>query len=117
MNPINSKQENKQERKQETKQDKKLEKLKKKEKLLRTLEERQNEIDKVYNSLEQNNIPHRQLPGFQQFATIANDFIKTGIAFSGCISIPELKKDLLYLLNNNKKHQIIVMLKHNPHLE
>lgn len=73
----------------------------------RTLEERRAEVDKIYEKLTELGIPEVMLG---EFPKIAKDFIDFGISASGIIKIPEIQRELVYLLSNNKRHQCAAML-------
>ena len=83
-------------------------KLLKKQQNQRTIEERQIEIDKIYSKLQEIGITREMV---EEFNTIAQNFIDLGVSASGAIKLPELHRVLVYLLTNDKKHQISTMLK------
>ncbi len=76
----------------------------------RTMEDRQRELDVVFTKFQELGIS-TEFAGISEFYKIANDFIKFANPCSGKIYIDELGKNLLYLLNNNKKHEIQVLLR------
>ena len=83
-------------------------KLLKKQQNQRTIEERQFEIDKIYTKLQELGITREMI---EEFNIIAKDFIELGVSASGAINMPELHRKLVYLLTNDKKHQVSAMLK------
>jgi hypothetical protein len=76
----------------------------------RTKEERQTEINTVFGKLTELGIT-REFPGIDEFYKLAEDFIAFGNPMSGKIKVPAINRDLHYLLNNNKKHEIKVLLR------
>ena len=83
-------------------------KLAKQEANKRTREERQAEVDAFYNKLQELCIPEVMLG---DFPAIAKDFIEFGTGASGCIKIPDIERELIYLLSNNRRHQCASMLR------
>lgn len=83
-------------------------KLAKQEANKRTREERQAEVDSIMNKLQELRISDTMLGDFPR---IAQDFIEFGTGASGFIPIPELRRELIYLLSNNRRHQCASMLK------
>jgi hypothetical protein len=83
-------------------------KLAKQEANKRTHEERQMEVDAIMNKLQELSITDTMLGDFPR---ISQDFIEFGTGASGFIPIPELKRELIYLLSNNRRHQCASMLK------
>jgi len=83
-------------------------KLLKKQQNQRTMEERQTEIDKIFTKLQELGIT-REMVG--EFNKIANDYIEFGYGASGIIKILEIDRELVYLLSNDKKHQVASMLR------
>jgi hypothetical protein len=73
----------------------------------RTLEERRAEVDKIFDKITELGIPPVMLGDFEK---ITNDFIDFGISASGIIKIPDIERELVYLLSNNKLHQCVSML-------
>ena len=73
----------------------------------RTLEERRIEVDKIFEKISELGIPTVMLGDFPK---IANDFVDFGISASGIINIPDINRELVYLLSNNKMHQCASML-------
>jgi hypothetical protein len=76
----------------------------------RTKEERQTELNNVFNKLQELGIS-REFVGINEFYKLAEDFIAFGNPMSGKIKVPAINRDLHYLLNNNKKHEIKVLLR------
>jgi hypothetical protein len=83
-------------------------KLLKKQQNQRTMEERQIEIDKIFTKLQELGITRAMVIEFDK---IANDYIEFGYGASGVIELPELHRELVYLLSNDKKHQVASMLR------
>jgi hypothetical protein len=73
----------------------------------RTKEERQLEVDKIYEKIAELGISEIMLG---EFPRIATDFIDNNISASGIVKIPDIERELVYLLSNNKKHQCASML-------
>jgi hypothetical protein len=93
--------------------DKKLAKLEKEKKKLesqRTKEDRSREIQVVFDKLKELGIS-QEMYGIAEFVDIAKLFIEDGIPCSGKIKVDMLNRNLHYLLSNNKKHEIQVLLK------
>jgi hypothetical protein len=82
-------------------------KLLKKQNNQRTMEERQLEVDKVFIKLQELGITREMV---EEFDKISQNFIEFGYGASGAIKMPELHRKLVYLLTNDKKHQISTML-------
>ena len=83
-------------------------KIAKQEANKRTREERQVEVDKIMEKIQELGIPEVMLG---DFPVITKQFIELGIGASGVISIPDIKRELIYLLSNNRRHQCASMLK------
>ena len=83
-------------------------KLAKQDASKRTQEERKAEVDKIMAKLQELGISKVMLG---DFPTITKDFIEMGISASGIICIPEIQRELVYLLSNNRQHQCASMLK------
>jgi translation initiation factor IF-2 len=83
-------------------------KLAKQEATKRTREERQAEVDKIMEKFQELGIPEVMLG---DFPTITKEFIELGISASGVIPIPDIQRELIYLLSNNRRHQCASMLK------
>ena len=83
-------------------------KLAKQEANKRTREERQAEVDKIMGKLQELEIPEVMLG---EFPAITKEFIELGIGASGVINIPDIQRDFIYLLSNNRRHQCASMLK------
>ena len=74
----------------------------------RTQEERKAEVDKIMAKFQELGIPEIMLG---EFSTITKEFIEIGITASGVIHIPDIQRELIYLLSNNRRHQCASMLK------
>lgn len=84
------------------------EKLAKKEAKKRTKEERQVEVYKIMEKIKELGISETMLG---KFPAITKDFIEFDISASGIIKIPDIQRDLVYLLSNNRQNQCVSMLK------
>jgi hypothetical protein len=82
--------------------------LLKKQQFQRTELERQTEIDKVYNKLHELGITNEMV---EEFTKITNAYIKFGTSASGRIKIIDINRELAYLLSNDKRHEVITMLR------
>lgn len=87
-----------------------LDKEKKKILQQRTKEDRQREINVIFDKFHQLGISD-QMKGIDEFIIIANRFIEDGLPCSGKIRVDALNRNLHYLLNNNKKYEIQVLLR------
>lgn len=74
----------------------------------RTQEDRQSEVDKIMAKLQELGISEVMLG---EFPTITKEFIEMGNSASGVILIPDIQRELIYLLSNNRQHQCASMLK------
>ena len=83
-------------------------KLAKQEANKRTYEERQAEVDAIMGKFQELGIPDSMLG---EFPAITKEFIDFGISASGVIPIPEIRRELIYLLSNNRRHQCASILK------
>lgn len=93
--------------------DKKLAKLEKERKKLeqqRSKEDREREVQVVLNKFNELGISS-EMYGIDEFIKIAKQFIEDGIPCSGKIRVDGLHRNLHYLLSNNKKHEIQVLLR------
>lgn len=73
----------------------------------RTMEERQEEVNKIYAKFQELGISELLL---KEFPSITKTFIEDGISACGIIKIPEIGRELVYLLSNNRRHQCGSML-------
>jgi hypothetical protein len=73
----------------------------------RTYEERQIEVNKIFDKLSELGIPDIMLGNFPK---ITKDFVEHGISASGIIKIPDIERELVYLFSNNRRHQCGSML-------
>lgn len=76
----------------------------------RTQEERQVEYDKFMSQFAQFGLS-TEFEEIDKFATMANDWVTTGTVYQGSIPIMGINRDLVYMLTNNKKNDVVVMLK------
>lgn len=83
-------------------------KLLKKQINQRTMEERQTEIEKIFTKLQELGITREMVTKFNK---ITNNYIEFGYGASGIIELPELHRELVYLLSNDKRHQVSSMLR------
>jgi hypothetical protein len=83
-------------------------KLLKRQQNQRTKEERQSEIDKVYEKLQELGITREMVGDFNK---ISSDYVENGYSASGSVIIPEANRKLMYLLSNDKKHQVTTLLR------
>ena len=83
-------------------------KLVKQQSNMRTIEERQSEVDKIMNKFQELGIPEVMLGIFPQ---ITKEFIEFGVSSSGAIKIPDIQRELVYLLSNNRRNQCASMLR------
>lgn len=93
--------------------DKKLARLEKERKKLeqqRSKEDREREVQVVFNKFKELGISS-ELYGIDEFIKISKLFIEDGIPRSGKIKIEAINRNLHYLLSNNKKHEIQVLLR------
>lgn len=74
----------------------------------RTRAERQVEVDAIMAKFHELGIPEVMLGNFSQ---ITKDFIELGVGASGVIPIPDIQRELIYLLSNNRRHQCASMLR------
>ena len=83
-------------------------KIAKQETNKRTREERQVEVDAIMAKFQELGIPDIMLGDFPR---ITAEFVEFGTGSSGVIPIPDIQRDLIYLLSNNRQHQCASMLK------
>lgn len=93
-----------------TKRQKYLDRLAAKQSSNRTQEERQTEYDKFMGQFAQLGLS-TEFEEIAKFDTMAKDWVTNGTAYQGIIPLIGMKRDLVYMLTNNKKHEIGVMLK------
>jgi hypothetical protein len=74
----------------------------------RTQEERHAEVEKIMAKFQELGIPEVMLA---DFPTIAKNFIETGLSASGIMKLPEIQRELIYLLSNNRRHQCASMMR------
>lgn len=83
-------------------------KIAKQEANKRTRDERQAEVDKIMEKIQELGIPEVMLG---EFPAITKDFVELGTSSSGVIKITDIQRELIYLLSNNRRHQCASMLK------
>ena len=98
------------------KRQKYLDKQKKKLENQRTKEERQSEIDKVKKQLEELGLT-TEIEDISKFYNIMDEFVENGDYIEGIIPLPGYGREICFFLTKNKKHEMGVMLKHNPNLK
>ncbi len=86
-------------------------KLEKKKQMARRKEEREAELKPVLQQLSKLGLNRNIFTEIDEFLKIVESFIETGNPFSGRIKVEHIGREIQYLLNNNKKHQICVVLK------
>lgn len=87
-----------------------LDRLAAKQSNLRTQEERQIEYDKFMGKFAEFGISG-DIEEIEKFDTMAKDWVETGNVYQGIIPIIGLDYNLVYILSNNKKNDVGVMLK------
>lgn len=92
------------------KRQKYLDRLSAKQSSNRTQEERQAEYDKFMGQFSQLDLS-TEFEEIAKFDTMAKDWVENGTAYQGVIPLVGMKRDLVYMLTNNKKHELGVMLK------
>ena len=92
------------------KRQKYLDRLAAKQENVRTQEERQTEYDKFMGQFAQLGLSN-EFEEIAKFDVMARDWVANGTAYQGVIPLIGMKRDLVYMLTNNKKHEIGVMLK------
>jgi hypothetical protein len=92
------------------KRQKYLDRLSAKQTSVRTQEERQAEYDKFMGQFSQLGLS-TEFEEIAKFDTVAKDWVTNGTAYQGVIPLVGMKRDLVYMLTNNKKNEIGVMLK------
>lgn len=83
-------------------------KLAKKQSQLRTMGERSIEVEKIFSKLQELGITRETVGEFNE---IAKDYVEFGYSASGVIKMPEIHRELIYLLSNDKKHDVASMLR------
>lgn len=83
-------------------------KLAKKQSQQRTMEERSIEVEKIFSKLQELGITRETVGEFNE---IAKDYVEFGYSASGVITMPEIHRELIYLLSNDKKHDVATMLR------
>jgi hypothetical protein len=92
------------------KRQKHLDRLAAKQSSNRNQEERQCEYDKFMGQFAQLGLS-TEFEEIAKFDTMAKDWVANGTMYQGVIPLVGMKRDLVYTLTNNKKHEIGVMLK------
>lgn len=92
------------------KRQKYLDRLSAKQKSVRTQEERQAEYDKFMGQFSQLGL-NTEFEEIAKFDNMAKDWVANGTAYQGVIPLVGMKRDLVYILTNNKKNEVGVMLK------
>ena len=76
----------------------------------RTRMERFSEIKTIVDKFKEIGLS-KEMKGVEDFYKIARDFVDTGDSYNGVIKIKEADRDIHYILNNNKKHELSVFLR------
>ncbi len=92
------------------KRQKYLDRLAAKQTSVRTQEERQTEYDKFMGQFAQLGLSN-EFEEIAKFDVMARDWVVNGTGYQGVIPLVGMNRDLVYMLTNNKKHEIGVMLK------
>ena len=98
------------------KRQKYLDKQKKKLENQRTKEEREVETDKVKKQLKDIGLS-TEIEGISKFYKIMDEFVNYGTSAQGIIQLNGFGREICYIFSINKKHEIGVMLRHNPELK
>lgn len=75
----------------------------------RTADERLEELEGPLNKLLELGLPE-ELEGVKKFYEIVENFIETGMPYTGIIPVPEIKREFQCLLNNRKMHKLTIVL-------
>lgn len=92
------------------KRQKYLDRLNAKQTNNRTQEERQAEYDKFMSQFANLGLG-TEFEEIAKFDTMAKEWVTNGTPYQGAIPLNGMKRDLVYSLTNNKKHNLVVMLK------
>ncbi len=98
------------------KRQKYLDRLAAKNANIRTPTERQAEYDKIMTKFDELGVNIEDYPELIQFKTLLTTWLNTGTAYQGIIRIMALKRDLVYTITNDKRHEIGIMLKSHESL-
>lgn len=66
---------------------------------MKTTSEKIGEIIEIYSQLKTLGISDELCPDLSMFKKIANDFIKSDSSISGKMKLPEINRELIYLLS------------------
>jgi len=78
---------------------------------MKEFKERFEEIKEIYKKLNDLGL-NIDINGIKEFKVIANDFVKNSISASGKIKIPEIGRELIYILSTQSHIVSYVSLKH-----
>ena len=92
------------------KRKKHLERQAKRQARLRTREERLEKIDEVFDNFQRTGFP--PTPEIRKFFQICKKWIEDGQLTQGIIPVPSLNIEICYTLNNSKRHDVGVMIRH-----
>ena len=84
-------------------------KLAKKLANMKTEEDRTNEMQKVFDEFSKLGLSE-QFEEIAQFHKMMLDYIENGTSYMGVIKLPWMKRNLVYRMNNKKRHETIVVL-------
>lgn len=93
-----------------TKRQKYLDRIAAKQSNNRTQEERQAEYTKFMDKFAQLGLG-TEFEEIAKFNKMAKDWVNNGTTYMGVIPLIGMKRDLVYILTNNKKHEVGVVLK------
>ena len=84
-------------------------KLAKKLASLKTEEDRIEEMNKVFEEFKRLGLSE-EFDEIAEFHKMMLDFIENGTSYMGVIKLPWMKRNLVYRMNNKKRHETIVIL-------
>jgi hypothetical protein len=91
------------------KRQKHLDRQAKKNKMLRTKEERREKIDEVLDNFSRTR--YSGTTEFESFFKLCNAWVEDGVLRQGIIPVPIYNIEICYTLNNSKLHDVGVMIK------
>ena len=84
-------------------------KLAKKLASLKTEDDRIEEMSKVFEEFKRLGLSE-EFDEIAEFHKMMLDFIENGTAYMGVIKLPWMKRNLVYRMNNKKRHETVVIL-------
>lgn len=84
-------------------------KLAKKLASLKTEDDRIEEMNKVFEEFKRLGLSE-EFDEIAEFHKMMLDFIENGTSYMGVIKLPWMKRNLVYRMNNKKRHETIVIL-------